>query len=102
MGMNLFSLNKAIDSGGKLTSEGKTMVISKGNREVFFGTQVKMGASQLLGAKCSFSNDFACAVSERKEMSLERIYRMLGHPSIESTKETAQRIGLKLTGKLEE
>ena len=78
------------------------MLISKGNKEVFFGTQVKMGASRLLGAKSKFSEDFAGVISERKEMSLERFHCMLGHPSIQATKETAQRIGLKLTGKLGE
>jgi hypothetical protein len=102
MGMYLFSFNRVIDSGGSLFSEGKAMIIKKGEKEVFFDTRVQVGNSYLLGAKSKVLGNHALIVNEQKEMNIMKFHRMLGHPSVDSTKETAKRIGLKLTGKLEE
>ena len=73
MGMNLFSFNKAIDSGGKLLSEGKTMIISKGEKEAFFGTHIKMGSSRPLGSKCKFSEDFPLCCQQKESDESRKI-----------------------------
>jgi hypothetical protein len=101
MGMNLFSFNRALDSGADLFSDNKTMVIQKGKKEIHFKSKIQVGSSYLLGAKAKIINDQVLVVSERKEMPLSKFHRMLGHPSVDSTLETAKKIGIKLTGKLD-
>jgi hypothetical protein len=56
----------------------------------------------LLASKIQVHPNYALIASERKEINIMRYHRMLGHPSIGSTKETAKRVGLKQPGKVEE
>jgi hypothetical protein len=102
MGMNLFSMNRALDSGASMFSEGKALVITKENAELFFNTKVQVGNSFLLASNTKVDPNRALITSERKEIDIRKYHRMLGHPSVDSTKETAKNVGLKLTGKLEE
>jgi hypothetical protein len=101
MKVNLFSLTVAMEKGASLYSEGTSVVLKKGGKEIYFDTKIKMGSSFLVAAK-STKNEAALVVSERKEMKIVKFHQMLGHPSIKMTKETAKRIGLKLTGSLKE
>jgi hypothetical protein len=54
-----------------------------------------------LGTRAKIVDNQAQVVSERKEMSITKFHRMLGHPSVDCTIKTAKRIGLKLTRKLD-
>jgi hypothetical protein len=101
MGMNLFSFNRAINSGADLFSQNKTMAIQKDGREIHFKSKIQVGLSYLLGARAKIADNQALVVSERKEMSISKFHRMLGHPYIDFTMETANKIELKHTGKLD-
>ena len=100
MKINLFSFMVAIKKGASLHSEGTSLVLMKDNHKIVFNTKVPMGSSFLVAANAESQDDGLMVATERKEMRLETYHRMLGHPSIDSTKLTARDMGLKLTGNL--
>jgi hypothetical protein len=69
---------------------------------VLFRTKILVGSFYLLGYKPKFKEDRAFIISKRKEMSMNKFYRMLGHLLVDDTKQTRNKIGLKLIGKLDE
>jgi hypothetical protein len=62
MGMNLFSFNRAIDSGADLFSQNKTMAIQKDGREIHFKSKIQVGLSYLLGARAKIADNQALVV----------------------------------------
>ena len=53
-----------------------------------------------LAARVLEEDDKAMFISERKQMKVKKYHQMLGHASIELTKKTANRLGIKLVGSL--
>jgi hypothetical protein len=98
MKINLFSFMVAIQEGASLWSEGASLVLINGKHNVYFNTKVPMGSSYLIDVKIKNKDDRALATLERKEMKLETFHRMLGHPSIDTTRLTAKGLDLQLTG----
>jgi hypothetical protein len=78
------------------------MIIKKYEKEVLFRTKILVGYFYLLGYKPKFKEDRAFIISKRKEMSMNKFHRMLGHLSVDYTKQTGNQIRLKLKGKLDE
>jgi hypothetical protein len=65
MGMNLFSLNRALDSGALMFSEGKALAIQKEGKETYFSTRVQMGNCFLLGFKHQVNENHSLIVSKK-------------------------------------
>jgi hypothetical protein len=95
--VNLFSFTVTMKKGAKIYTEGTSIILEKEGKHVVFGTNIPMGSSFLVADKV-ISMEGSFATSKRKEMKLEKFPRMLGHPSVEITKNNAIRSGLKLVG----
>jgi hypothetical protein len=53
MKVNLFSLPFSLQKGASVQSEGKSLVIKKSNKEIYFSHKIPMETSFLLVAKLS-------------------------------------------------
>ena len=96
--VNLFSILVALKKGATVRSEGTSLIIKKGQKELHFDHKIPMGSSFLMGAKVKNVGEGCLVVSEAKEMKLEKFHKLLGHASLETTKQTAKRLNLKLIG----
>lgn len=76
--------------------------MQKKDREIYFNTKIQVGGCFLSAAVTKTQENQALIISEQKEMHIAKFRRMLGHLSLDSTKKTTRRIGLKLTGKMNE
>jgi hypothetical protein len=96
--VNLFSLTAALQKGAKLHTERTDLILEKGGKEILFNKRIPMGTSLLMATRVEIQQDNALILSEKRQMSIEKMHRMLGHASLEITQKTAKRLGIKLVG----
>jgi hypothetical protein len=91
-----FSLQK----GASVQSEGKSLVIKKANKEIYFSHKIPMEISFLLATKTVKTDENGLIISDSKQMNIVKYQRVISHPSLDITKKTAARLGIKLTGQM--
>jgi hypothetical protein len=97
--MNLFSLTLGMRMGWKIESFEELFTIKKHDQMITFHQKVPVGLSFLPCAE-EIIEDHLMIVSPRKQYDFKSFHDLLGHASIEITRRTAVRLGIKLTGRI--
>jgi hypothetical protein len=79
---------------------GDTLSIFKDGRELSFNKILKMGRGHLMGLRMKPIREYGLIGGGYTFQSIMKSHELLGHPSIESTRKTAQMMNVKLTGKV--
>ena len=97
---NLFSITKAMEQGGKIISEGKDcLTIILGTQKIRFDHKLKTRLGFMLGAFIKPTTS-QTTLGDIK-VDINDFHLMLCHANEEVTRRTAEKLGYKLTGKME-
>jgi hypothetical protein len=96
---NLFRMTFGMRKGWKIESFDESLTIRKNNLIITFHQKIPVGMSFLPCAE-ERKNDHILLITPRKQYDFKRFHDMLRHVSIENTKNTAARLGIKLTGRI--
>jgi hypothetical protein len=97
--LNLFSITLGMPEGWKVEYFDKLLTVKKGNEMISFHKKLPLGMSFLPCAE-EITQERVMIISPRKQFDFKSFHDLLGHASIENTRRTALRLGLKLTGKI--
>jgi gag-polypeptide of LTR copia-type/Zinc knuckle len=97
--VNLFSLTLGMRKGWKLESFNELLTVRKYGQMITFDHKIPIGKSFLSCAEV-IQEDKAMIVCPRKQYDFKTFHNLLGHYSIENTRKTAARLGIRLTGRI--
>jgi hypothetical protein len=104
--VNLFSINKALKKGYKLSNKGLSICLSKGAVSVTFDRVLRTANGSVSGIKLSI-NESPVAYNTisnfrpGKSININDFHKMLGHCGSDRLQKTAKIHSLKLSGKFE-
>ena len=101
LSFNLFSITKAMENGFQVSSKGNIMSLTKGVKTIKFDKiqKTKNGFCPGIIMKTVVPQEIVNTV---QMITYSEIHQKLGHPGEETTKATANKIGLKFSKKNEE
>jgi transposase InsO family protein len=97
---HLFSLTKPLSMGWSLHNEGMNLVLSKGNTSIKFDKRCRTSRGVVCGVDVC-STESANPAIERGHCDINEFHHIIGHPSEDTTRRTANYYGVQLTGKFE-
>jgi hypothetical protein len=99
--VNLFSISKSLLNGWSISNKGVEIKLSKGKSKTVFDRTIKTSKGLVVGVKIvSRTDDLAnVMLDRRKSIDISVLHGVLGHPSEDITKKTADYYGWKITGK---
>jgi hypothetical protein len=97
---NLLSITTAINHGWSLGSEGKVITLQKNGTKVKFDHVKSTGSGLTAEVEIVPNVEKSLAVGELDtKIDVDVLHRLLGHPSENKTRTTAQKMNVELTGK---
>jgi hypothetical protein len=96
---NLFSMTFGMRKGWKIESFNELLTIRKNDLIITFHHKIPVGRSFLSCAE-EQKSDQIFLITSRKQYDFKKFHDMIGHASIENSKITAAKMGIKLTGKI--
>ena len=91
---NLFSISAALQNGCKMEGSKELIKVMKGKYEYIFDRKIKSGKGNLYGIQ------IINKMKDKAYLSMNRIHEMLGHPSEEITKATANKMKFHVNEKM--
>ena len=104
--VNLFAVTKSLRNGWKISNDGVTLYLRKGESEVKFDKAIKTHKGLIIGADMmarvpDVANVASAPFASGKTINVNVMHRALGHPSEDTTRRTAAFYGLKLSGEMD-
>ena len=101
--VNLFSINKALENGHKISNKGLTICLSKGSSSIMFDRLFKTTNGSISGIKLTVNESPVAynAVSDSapgKKIDMNEFHKMLGHCGLDRLEKTARIHNLQLSG----
>jgi hypothetical protein len=98
--VDLFSISKSLQSGWNISNKGLESKLSKGQANIVFDCIIKTNKGLVVGVEIVQRTDvMANLMLERgKTIDINVLHSVLGHPSQDIAKQTAQYYGWKITG----
>jgi hypothetical protein len=98
--VNLFSISKSLQNGWNISNKGVEIKLSKGQANIVFDRIIKASKGLVVGVEVVPRIDaMANMMLDRgKTIDINVLHSVLGHPSQDITKQTAQYYGWKITG----
>ncbi len=98
--VNLFSISKSLQNGWNISNKGVEIKLSKGQANIVFDRIIKTSKGLVVGVEIVPRTDAMANVmlDRGKTIDINVLHSVLGHPSEEITKQTAQYYGWKITG----
>ena len=98
--VNLFSISKSLQSGWDISNKGVEIKLSKGKATIVFDRIIKTSKGLVVGVEIVPRTDDVAHVmlDKGKSIDVNVLHGVLGHPSEDITKKTADYYGWKLTG----
>jgi hypothetical protein len=100
---NLFSVNKALENGFKLSNKHENISLTKGSASITFDRIIKSLGGTVSGIKMVYLDSPTAYVAQNKldsgkSVNVNKFHEMIGHCDLNRLKKTAQVHGLKLKG----
>jgi hypothetical protein len=100
---NLFSVNKALKNGFKLSNENENISLTKGSASITFDRIIKSLDGTVSGIKMVYLVSLTAYIAQNKldsarSVNMIEFHEMIGHCGLDRLKKTAQVHGLKLKG----
>jgi hypothetical protein len=100
---NLFSMNRSLNNGFKLSNEGENISLTKGSASITFDGIIKSSDGTVSGIKMVSLDSSTAYVAQNKADSskgidVNKFHEMIGHCGVDRLKKTAQVDRLKLKG----
>jgi hypothetical protein len=100
---NLFSVNKALKNGLKLSNKNENISLTKGSASITFDRIIKSLDGIVSGIKMVYLDSLTAYVAQNKlysgkSIDVNKFYEIIGHCGLDCLKKTAQAHGLKLKG----
>ena len=96
---NLLSILKLIDSGWNIGNNGGEMFVEKGLAKIRFDREKRTASGRVAGV--TITPRLAGSGTGKTEHSLSHLHALFGHPSVATTKHTADTYEMKCTGQME-
>jgi hypothetical protein len=98
--VNLFSISKSLHNGWNISNKGVEITITKGKAKIVFDRIIKTSKGLVVGVKILPRNDAMANVmlDRGKSVDINVLHAVLGHPSQEITKKTAEYYGWTVKG----
>jgi hypothetical protein len=100
---NLFSVNKALKNGFKISNKNENISLTKGSASVTFDRIIKSLDGTVSGIKMVYLDSSTAYITQNKldsgkSVDVNKFHEIIGHCGLDCLKKTAQVHGLKLRG----
>jgi hypothetical protein len=100
---NLFSVNKVLKNGFKLSNKNENISLTKGSASITFDRIIKSLDGTVSGIKMIYLDSSTAYIAQNqlysgKSVNVNKFHEMIGHCGLYCLKKTAQVHGLKLKG----
>jgi hypothetical protein len=100
---NIFSINKALKNGFKLSNKNENISLTKGSASITFDRIIKSLDGTVSGIKMIYLDSWTAYIAQNKldsvkSVDMNKFHEIIGHCGLDRLKKTAQVHGLKLKG----
>jgi hypothetical protein len=99
--VNLFSISKSLLKGWSISNKEVEIKLTKGKSKIVFDGTIKTSKGLVVCVEIVLSTDDLANImlDKGKTININVLHEVLGHPSEDNTKKTADYYGWKITGK---